>query len=172
MRIGNKEKVICLSALLVALTTFLFPINASADPASSGMSPAKNYMLDCQGCHMPDGSGYPGRVPALRGNVARYLSVPEGRSYIVQVPGSAQSMLSNQDLTDVLNWIVRTMDPEHLPANFVPYQVDEVAALRKNPLSAPSIRQTQALLQMSALNTAAAKVSNPAAGNLLGTAKY
>lgn len=171
MTIGNKKTAIFSSALVAALATFLFPLIASAEPSSNGMSPAKNYMLDCQGCHMPDGSGYPGRIPALRGNVARYLSVPEGRSYIVQVPGSAQSMLSNRDLTDVLNWMVRTMDPEHLPANFVPYQVDEVAALRKTPLSAPSIKQTQALIKMGALSTAATSVSETAVGNSLGVAK-
>ena len=51
-----------------------------------------DYMLNCQGCHLPDGSGFPARqVPDLRNRMGSFLSVPGGREYLVQVPGTAQT---------------------------------------------------------------------------------
>ncbi len=35
-------------------------------------------MLNCQGCHLGDGSGLPGVVPSMRGIVAGFLDVPGG----------------------------------------------------------------------------------------------
>jgi hypothetical protein len=102
--------------------------------AARAETPAVNYMLQCRGCHLPDGAGTPGSVPALAGSVARFLSVAGGREYLVQVPGSAQSSLGNADLAALLNWIVRRFGPAADAANFVPYTGDEVAQLRHTPL--------------------------------------
>lgn len=118
---------------------------ATAAVASTGYSSKLNYTINCSGCHMADGSGYPGIVPPLRGHVAKYLAVPQGRAFLAQVPGSAQALLSNGDLADVLNWIVTTYDPIDLPANFVPYQADEVGQLRRTPVSASTVARAQVL---------------------------
>jgi len=92
-------------------------------------------MLGCQGCHLEDGRGFPQRgVPALNGFVGNFLQVPGGREYLVQVPGAAQSELSDERLAEVLNWMLRTFSPAQLPADFRPYTASEVGRLRKSPL--------------------------------------
>jgi mono/diheme cytochrome c family protein len=90
-------------------------------------------MLQCQGCHLPDGSGSPGRVPDLRGELARLLHAPEGRSYLVQVPGSAQSPLSDAALAEVLNWMVQRFGPAAALRDFEPFSAEEVGRARAAP---------------------------------------
>ena len=107
--------------------------------ASSGWAtePAEaDYMLNCQGCHLPNGSGFPARqVPDLRNQMGRFLSVPGGREFLVQVPGSAQTALNDADLARLLNWMLLRFSAAQLPANFQPYTAAEVGALRKQPLA-------------------------------------
>ncbi len=110
----------------------------------SGRSPETNYMLHCQGCHRPDGSGLPGEVPDLRNQVARFLAAPGGRAFLVQVPGAANAPLSDADLAALLGWLLRRFDSGHLPAGFAPYTADEVGALRKSPLS--KVKEARAAL--------------------------
>ena len=87
-------------------------------------------MLHCQGCHLPGGVGHPGRVPRLAGNVAKFVHVEGGREYLVQVPGSAQSTLTDAELAAVLNWLIPTFDPNHTPDSFQAYTATEVSAYR------------------------------------------
>ncbi len=94
-----------------------------------------DYMLACQGCHLDDGRGFPARgVPKLTAYFGNFLKVPGGREFLVQVPGSAQSDLSNERLAALLNWMLRTFSPNQLPANFVDYGAAEVGRLRTHPL--------------------------------------
>ena len=97
--------------------------------AARAETPRVNYMLQCQGCHGAEGRGAPGAVPSLEG-VGRFLRVPGGREYLVRVPGSSQSALTDAELAEVLNWIVGEFDP----GDFVPYAADEVARVRRPPL--------------------------------------
>lgn len=96
--------------------------------------PALDYMLNCQGCHRPDGAGTPGSVPALRGSMARFVAVPGGREYLARVPGVAQSALGDAELAALLNWMLAYFDPEHVAPGFRPYAADEVGRLRRAPL--------------------------------------
>ena len=91
-------------------------------------------MLECRGCHLADGSGSPDAVPALRGQVARFLEVPGGRAYLVRVPGSAQAQLTDAELAELLNWILRRFGPEELASRAEPYTAAEVARHRAEPL--------------------------------------
>ena len=93
-----------------------------------------NYMLNCQGCHLPEGRGIEGAVPMIRGNVGKFLGVPGGREFLVQVPGSANAALDDAALADLLNWLLVTMSPRELPADWIPYRSAEVAKLRATPL--------------------------------------
>jgi len=97
-------------------------------------SPEIDYMLHCQGCHRADGGETPGSVPALDGMVARFLTVPGGRAFLVQVPGSAQSALADRELAALLNWIVARFGPAADAADAPPYTEAEVARLRAVPL--------------------------------------
>lgn len=95
-----------------------------------------DYMLNCQGCHLPEGQGFPDRqVPDLRHQMARFLSVPGGREFLVQVPGSAQTALNDADLARLLNWMLLRFSAAQMPADFQPYTAAEVGPLRKQPLA-------------------------------------
>lgn len=93
-----------------------------------------NYMLNCQGCHKADGSGLEDSVPSMRGFVGRFLEVPGGREFLVQVPGSANSPLNDAELAELLNWILTTMSERQLDADFQPYTEQEVARYRQDLL--------------------------------------
>lgn len=105
---------------------------ALALPASAS-PPELDYMLHCQGCHLADGSGAPGAVPTLQG-VGRFLRTSRGREYLVRVPGSAQSPLSDAELAALLDWMVARFDPEAAAAGFTRFDADAVARWRKAPL--------------------------------------
>jgi cytochrome c553 len=94
----------------------------------------QHWTLNCQGCHRPDGTGSEGTAPSLAGTVAKFLNVPGGREYLGRVPGVATSPLSNDDLAEVLNWMLWRFDAAHVPANFAPYTAAEIGSLRTQPL--------------------------------------
>ena len=115
---------------LMALTSLL----ASTPLSATGNSPHVNYMLHCQGCHLPGGVGHPGIVPPLRNSVGQFLISETGRAYLVQVPGVAHSDLDNEALAEVLNWVLREFDPVHVDAGFRPYTGAEVANYRSQSI--------------------------------------
>lgn len=92
------------------------------------------WALNCQGCHRPDASGTPGGAPAMKGVVARFLTVDGGREYLTRVPGVATAPISDADLADLLNFVLRHFDSADLPAGFTPYTAQEIAAGRRAPL--------------------------------------
>jgi len=118
-------------------------------------SPETNYMLHCQGCHRPDGSGAVGAVPDLRGHVAVFLGSPAGRAFLVRVPGSANAPLSDRELAELLVWIVNRFDPAHVPADFAPYTAAEVASLRKQLLSKVQDARAAILAELTSRDRAA-----------------
>lgn len=95
-----------------------------------------NYMLHCMGCHTPDGGGEPGRVPSVRNTLVVLASKPAGRKFLIQVPGSAQSRLSDADLAQVLNWMVDNLSAQPAPLRVQRFTAIEVARYRHTPLVA------------------------------------
>lgn len=106
---------------------------------------ATNFRLNCAGCHLQDGSGKAGLVPALAGSIGRIYSVPGGREYIGRIPGVANALLNNEELSQVLNWMVPYFDSQHLRNDFQPYTAAEVGRLRSNPMSNPTIQRAALL---------------------------
>lgn len=91
----------------------------------------KDYMLNCAGCHRFDGRGAEKLgIPDFRGYVGVFTHLEAGRQYMVRVPGSAQSQLSDADLAQVLNWIVVRYDASHAARPFQPFSADEVGRVR------------------------------------------
>lgn len=91
----------------------------------------KDYMLNCAGCHRFDGRGAEKLgIPDFRHRIGVFTHLPEGREYMVRVPGSAQSQLSDADLARVLNWIIVRYDPEHAARPFQGFTADEVSHVR------------------------------------------
>ena len=104
--------------------------------AAGAYEPHVNYMLHCMGCHTPDGRGEPGRVPSVRNTLVPLASKPAGRRFLIQVPGSAQSKLSDAELADVLNWMLANLSAVPAPESVAKFTADEVAAYRHKPLVA------------------------------------
>ena len=91
-------------------------------------------MLHCMGCHVADGSGSPGRVPSVRDSVAALSASAAGRRFLVQVPGAAQSPLSDLELAQVLSWMIRNLSARPVSSDFRDFTAEEVARYRKTPL--------------------------------------
>jgi hypothetical protein len=93
-----------------------------------------DYALKCKGCHGLWGQGTPGHVPRLDGFVGLFTHLPEGRDYLMRVPGVARSVLDDVRLTAVLNWMLDTYGGGLVAEGFAPFTVAEVAAARLRPL--------------------------------------
>ena len=106
----------------------------TADNLSAPLAPQLQYMLHCQGCHLADGSGLPGKVPPMQNLVGKFLAVPGGREYLVQVPGSSLSPLDDAVLAELLNWLLLSMSAQDLPPDFQPYSENEVQQLRSETM--------------------------------------
>jgi hypothetical protein len=112
-----------------------------------------NYMLNCMGCHLADGSGAAGKVPSVRESLVILSRSRAGRRYLVQVPGASESPLSDLELAQVLSWMVRNLSAGTVPADFTDFSVSEVSAYRRFPLV--DVRETRAQLLASAADRAA-----------------
>lgn len=103
-----------------------------------------NYMLNCMGCHLADGSGAAGKVPSVRDSLVILSGSSAGRRYLVQVPGASQSPLSDLELAQVLTWMVRNLSARSVPPDFMDFSAAEVAGYRRSPLV--NVRETRAKL--------------------------
>lgn len=104
-------------------------------PGVDNISQARiDYMLKCQGCHRPDGTGNAVNTPPLAGLVARFLSVSGGREFLARVPGVAAVDLDDRRTARVLNYSLYRFDRKDLPAGFQPYTAQEIGKLRSKPL--------------------------------------
>ena len=107
-----------------------------------------NYMLNCMGCHLADGSGAAGKVPSVRNSLVILSQSSAGRRYLVQVPGASQSPLSDLELARVLSWMVRNLSAQTVPPDFTDFTAAEVAGYRSSPLV--DVRETRARLLQAA----------------------
>ena len=92
------------------------------------------YTLNCWGCHQPRPQGIPGSVPRLANSMGYFLYIPQGRAYLAEVPGVAASALSDEEIAQVLNWMLLTFSRPQLPPHFVPYTAAEIHKLRMHKL--------------------------------------
>jgi mono/diheme cytochrome c family protein len=111
-----------------------FAMIALAAAPAAAASAVELYTLNCWGCHQPHAEGIPGTVPRLAHSMGYFLELPEGRTYLVQVPGVANSPLNDEQIVEVLNWLLITFNKNELPKDFKPYTLDEVRKLRPHPL--------------------------------------
>ena len=148
------QAVLVLAALLVVIVL---------DDRGSALAeqPHTDYMLHCQGCHGPDGRGAPGGVPSFRGTVAKFLSVPGGREYLVRVPGTSQSELSDRRVATLLNWIVAAFSAESMPPDFNPFSEAEIARIRRPPLVDVTIVRQRLLRQIEQREDAGVGAAHP-----------
>jgi hypothetical protein len=124
--------------LAVLLMVAALPVGAAdyapGRPLESHAGARLDYALKCKGCHGLWGQGTPGHVPRLDGFVGLFTHLPEGRDYLMRVPGVARSVLDDVRLTAVLNWVLETYGREQVAPGFRPFTVEEVAEARRRPL--------------------------------------
>ncbi|ABP64681.1 hypothetical protein Saro_3822 (plasmid) [Novosphingobium aromaticivorans DSM 12444] len=155
-----KLQAIVLAAALcagaVGAHTAIRPADMAAKPRVE-----VDYALHCQGCHLADGRGMAGKVPDLRMSLGRFLEVPGGRAYLVQVPGVATSRLDDEGTARLLNWLIARMGP---PATCrpAPYTTAEVTMLRANWLRKARPLRESLLRQIAAQPGSASARSLPA----------
>ena len=103
----------------------MYADDAIADAAHS------DWVLHCVGCHTVKARGAgSGRVPDLADAIGWYLQVPEGRAYLVQVPGVNNTGLDDRRIAAVVNYVIEHFAGTSKPAGFVPYTTEEVARYR------------------------------------------
>ena len=107
---------------------------ALATSTANAANPAQDYALNCMGCHGTEAQGVPGKVPPLANALSRFMRSPEGRNYVLRVPGAANSALSNEQLAAVLNWLAVTYDSSASATQPALFTSTEVAAVRHQPL--------------------------------------
>ena len=121
----SNARCMCLAILLASVTP------AQADTRA-------DYLLHCGGCHLSDGSGAPDDVPSLRDDLGRMITAPQGRGYLVRVPGSSQALLNDTELAAVINWVLTEFNSLTLADDFEPLTVEEVARARGDVLMDPA----------------------------------
>jgi hypothetical protein len=123
MRTRAQFKAVLLTALASGLGLM---------PRAHAYEPAMNYTLQCMGCHTPDGAGVPGHVPSIRTTLLPFARTAAGRQFLVQVPGAAQSTLSNAELATLLNWMIQNLSAEQ--GDYKHFTEEEVAGYRTHAL--------------------------------------
>ena len=121
----------CLVLILLVLP--IFSGEVAANQNINDKRAKFNYQILCQGCHVGDGRGGKG-VPNMKGRVGYFLSGQKGREYLVKVPGAANSALDNDQLAELLNWMMIEIGKKSTPADFAYFTAPEVERLRASPL--------------------------------------
>ena len=101
---------------------------------------ARTYAENCQGCHGEKGVSVT-EIPSLAGRIGYFARSPEGRRYLVQVPNVALNPSSDEDIAQMMNWLLVTMSYAQLPPDFEPYSTEEISRLRKTRIDAPAERR-------------------------------
>jgi hypothetical protein len=104
-----------------------------------------DYIEHCSGCHGMQGNSAPAAIPVLRGRVGYYMCTPEGRDYLIRLPNVAFSAIEdNQELADMMNFVVFGLGGPSAPKDAKPFTGPEVARLRKQAFTNQSLIETRA----------------------------
>ena len=113
------------------------------------------YNANCASCHQADGAGLAGVFPPLIGHTVTLFETD--RDYLInmvlyglqgpiEVNGAnyngvmpAWAQLSDEQIAAILNYTLTSWGNEDLVGDFIPYEAEEVAALRGQGLSAADI---------------------------------
>jgi hypothetical protein len=155
MRVGR-----CLAAAAIIALPVAAPLPAVAQafttPPPKGMPfqyPAEmtqaqsDYVEHCGGCHGIHGNAAPADLPTIGGRVGWFMCTPEGRKYLIRLPNIARSRITdNEQLADLMNFMVFGLGGGTAPAGAQPFTAEEVARERVSPFTSVSLVQTRARL--------------------------
>lgn len=122
------------SSALAEATSQNTPDTAASAAVALADKARFQWAMNCQGCHGPNGEGHPDRDVPTMVDVAAFQKIPDGREFLVRVPGVSRSPLNDEDLTYLLNWMVRTMGTSLRIDKRLEFSQEEVTALRQRPL--------------------------------------
>lgn len=118
--------------LKTALGGCLLSVAVTASADESGAQARVDYLLHCSGCHGQDGMGNPARgIPQFTNQIGHFLRLPEGRAFLMQVPGLLGARLPDERAAAVTTYLVRTYAGPSLPAEFRPYSAGEARRYRE-----------------------------------------
>lgn len=147
MRAG-RWLVVGVVSLLPGVLALAEPAHAAPDavPGATHLDPVRvTYLSHCGGCHGIEGRSGNTFVPMLRDHVGAFACTPEGREYLIRVPGVSMSLIrDDQELANVMNFIMFELGGESTPPGFKPYTAAEVHVWRQHPLSVPDFMQRRA----------------------------
>jgi hypothetical protein len=114
---------------------------ARAAPALAELTtPQSDYVEHCSGCHGMQGNSAPAEIPVLRDRVGYFMCTREGRDYLIRLPNVAYSAITdNQELADMMNFVVFGLGGNSAPKNAKPFTAAEVAKLRTRALATQSL---------------------------------
>ena len=99
-----------------------------------------DYVEHCSGCHGMQGNSAPAEIPVLRDRVGYFMCTSEGREYLIRLPNVAYSAISdNQELADMMNFVVFGLGGNSAPKTAKPFSAAEVAKLRSRALGTQSL---------------------------------
>ncbi len=103
-------------------------------------SPQSDYVEHCSGCHGMQGNSAPAEIPVLRDRVGYFMCTREGRDYLIRLPNVAYSAITdNQELADMMNFVVFGLGGNSAPEDAKPFTAVEVAKLRTRALATQSL---------------------------------
>jgi hypothetical protein len=103
-------------------------------------APQSDYVEYCSGCHGMQGNSAPAEIPVLRDRVGYFLCSREGRDYLIRLPNVAYSAITdNQELADMMNFVVFGLGGNSAPKGARPFTAPEVARLRSRALGTQSL---------------------------------
>jgi hypothetical protein len=102
--------------------------------------PQSDYVEHCSGCHGMQGNSAPAEIPVLRDRVGYFMCTKEGREYLIRLPNVAYSAITdNQELADMMNFVVFGLGGNSAPKDAKPFAAAEVAKLRNRALATQSL---------------------------------
>jgi len=119
-------------------------------------SAAVNYVLHCSGCHGMDGSGHESAgIPDFRAAVGAFAMDPEGRTYLLHVPGIVNASMTDAEIAGVLNYVMDRWSAEK--GRFARFTAEEAGERRAHKVSdvVALRRQIAARLNAEGIRTAA-----------------
>jgi hypothetical protein len=125
-------------ALAALLSSFA---GAQAEPPLPLLTtPQSDYVEHCSGCHGMQGNSAPAPIPVLRDRVGYFMCTREGRDYLIRLPNGAYSAIDdNQELADMMNFVVFGLGGASAPRTAKPFTAAEVARLRRDALATQSL---------------------------------
>ncbi|MFT9216772.1 MAG: cystathionine beta-lyase [Acetobacter malorum] len=132
------RRMLCLAG---AVSAFLLWTDTAPTAGAAMLDHATtNYLTHCGGCHGIEGVSARTFVPILRDHVGTFACSAEGRAYIGRVPGVSMSLIrDDQELADVMNFVLFRMGGASTPAGTKPFTAAEIHTLRAQPIASTDL---------------------------------